>query len=93
MAITITINVNDTDEKVLLNDIADIDAWAQEAITGKVNNCWKRMKNDWTTRLMDDESFTDPIPSNKADFVTLVTARDDYQNRSERDEANAVDLN
>lgn len=93
MAITITINVNDTDEKVLLNDIADIDAWAQEAITGKVNNCWKRMKNDWTTRLMDDESFTDPIPSNKSDFVTLVTARDDYQNRSERDEANAVDLN
>jgi hypothetical protein len=42
---------------------------------------------------MDDESFTDPIPSNKAEFVTLVTARADYQNRSKRDEANAVDLN
>ncbi len=93
MAIKITINVDDTDEKILLNDIADIDAWAQEAITGKVNNCWKRMKNDWTTKLMDDESFTDPIPSNKAEFVTLVTARADYQNRSKRDEANAVDLN
>ena len=93
MAIKITINVNDTDEKILLNDIVDIDAWAQEAITGKVNNCWKRMKNDWTTKLMDDESFTDPIPSNKAEFVTLVTARTDYQNRSKRDEANAVDLN
>ena len=93
MAIKITINVNDTDEKILLNDIADIDAWAQEAITGKVNNCWKRMKNDWTTKLMDDESFTDPIPSNKAEFVTLVTTRADYQNRSKRDEANAVDLN
>ena len=93
MAIKITINVDDTDEKVLLNDIADIDAWAQEAITGKVNNCWKRMKNDWTTKLMDDESFTDPIPSNKAEFVTLVTTRADYQNRSKRDEANAVDIN
>ena len=93
MAIKITINVNDTDEKISLNDIVDIDAWAQEAITGKVNNCWKRMKNDWTTKLMDDESFTDPIPSNKAEFVTLVTARADYQNRSKRDEANAVDLN
>ena len=45
------------------------------------------------TKLMDDESFTDPIPSNKAEFVTLVTARADYQNRSKRDEANAVDLN
>ena len=93
MAIKITINVNDTDEKILLNDITDINAWAQEAITGKVNNCWKRMKNDWTTKLMDDESFTDPIPSNKAEFVTLVTTRADYQNRSKRDEANAVDIN
>ena len=93
MAIKITINVDDTDEKILLNDITDINAWAQEAITGKVNNCWKRMKNDWTTKLMDDESFTDPIPSNKAEFVTLVTTRADYQNRSKRDEANAVDLN
>ena len=43
--------------------------------------------NSWTDRLMNDDSFTDPIPSNQADFVALVTARDDYKNRKARDDA------
>jgi hypothetical protein len=34
---------------------------------------------------MDDSSFTDPIPSVKADFITLVTARSDYKNRKQKD--------
>ena len=34
---------------------------------------------------MNDESFTAPIPSNQADFGTLVTGRSDYQTRAERD--------
>jgi len=87
MAKTITITIDDTDEKVLLNDLLDINAWCQDAVTGKINNSWKRMQSEWTTKLMNDESFTDPIPSNKADFVTLVTARDDYQTRAEKDAA------
>jgi hypothetical protein len=36
---------------------------------------------------MDDDSFTDAIPSNQADFVALVTARDDYKNRKAKDDA------
>ena len=90
MAVTITITVDDTDEKVLLNDLLDIQEWAQGAVDGKVNNCWKRMQQNWTQQLMNDDSFTDPIPSNKDDFVTLVTSRDDYQTRSERDAAQEV---
>ena len=90
MAVTITITVDDTDEKVLLNDILDIQEWVQGAVDGKINNCWKRMQQNWTQQLMNDDSFTDPIPSNKADFVTLVTSRDDYQTRSERDATQEV---
>ena len=85
--ITLTIKVNDTDQTVLKNDLLDIDAWVQDAMTGKINNCWKRMQTEWTTKLMNDESFTDSIPSNKADFVTLVTSRSDYKDRKARDEA------
>ena len=85
MAVTVTITIDDTDEKVLLNDLLDINAWCQDAVTGKKNNSWKRMQSEWTTKLMNDESFTDPIPSNKADFVTLVTSRSDYKNRTQRD--------
>ena len=85
MAKTITIKIDDTDEKVMLNDLLDIDTWVQQAVTGKINNCWKRMQQNWTNQLMNDESFTDPIPSNKADFVKMITARSDYNDRVERD--------
>ena len=39
---------------------------------------------------MDDSSFTDPIPSNKKDFVSLVTARSDYKTRKQRDDASGL---
>ena len=88
--ITITVKVSDTDQTVLKNDLLDIDAWVQDAMTGKINNCWKRMQTEWTTKLMNDESFTDSIPSNKADFVTLITSRSDYKDRKARDEASKI---
>ena len=88
--LTLTIKVDATDQLVLKNDLLDIDAWVQEAMTGKINNCWKRMQREWTDKLMNDESFTDSIPSNKADFVTLVTSRSDYKDRKARDEANKI---
>ena len=83
--LSVTVTIDDTDQMVLKNDILDIDAWVQDAVTGKVNNCWKRMQNNWTTKLINDESFTDSIPSNKAAFVSLVTSRADYKNREVRD--------
>ena len=79
MAIEIKITIDDTDEKILKDNLVDIDSWFQNAAAGKINNCWKRMQNTWTTKLIDDESFTDSIPSSKADFVTLITARSDYK--------------
>ena len=88
--LTLTIEIDDTDQTVLKNDLLDIDAWVQDAMTGKINNCWKRMQTEWTTKLMNDSSFTDPIPSNQADFVALVTARSDYKNRKARDDASSI---
>ena len=79
MSIEIKITIDDTDEKILKDNLVDIDLWFQNAAVGKINNCWKRMQNTWTTTLINDESFTDSIPSSKADFVTLVTGRSDYK--------------
>ena len=88
--LTVTITLNDTQQAIMNNDLLDIKTWIEDAVAGKQNNCWKRMQTEWTTKLMNDDSFTDPIPSNQADFVTLVTGRSDYQTRSERDEANTL---
>tara|TARA_R110002072_G_scaffold86828_1_gene196037 strand:- start:251 stop:532 length:282 start_codon:yes stop_codon:yes gene_type:complete len=85
--VTLTVEVTDTEQAILLNDLLDIDEWLQAAMLGKKNNCWKRMQQEWTTKLMNDDSFTGSIPSNQADFVALVIAREDYQTRTERDAA------
>ena len=84
--ITLTVEVTDTEQAVLLNDLTNINDWVQAAVTGKKNNAWKRMQSEWTTKLMNDDSFTDAIPSNQADFVALVIARSDYKNRKARDD-------
>jgi hypothetical protein len=89
--ITLTVDVTDTEQAILLNDLLNINDWLQGAMDGKKANCWKRMQSEWTTKLMNDDSFTDSIPSNQADFVALVTAREDYQTRTERDAANAIE--
>ena len=88
--LTLTVELSDTEQTILKNDLLDLDAWLQAAMTGKVNNAWKRMQSQWTTLLMNDDSFTDPIPSNQADFVTLVTARSDYKDRAARDKASEI---
>ena len=98
MAKTITISISDVEEKILYDNLLStvtkdgvdnegIKDWHEKASAGKINSCWKRFQNEWTTKLMDDDSFTDAIPSNQADFVALVTARDDYKNRKARDDA------
>jgi len=87
MAQTITVSISDTDEKVMKNDLLDLNQWVQDAVTGKKNNCWKRFQSEWTTKLMNDETFTDSIPSNKEAFVNLVTARADYKTRQEKEDA------
>ena len=88
--ITLTIELDDTQQTILKNDLLDINTWIQEAMTGKINNCCKRMQREWTDKLMNDSSFTDPIPSNQADFVALVLARSDYKNRKARDDASKL---
>jgi len=89
---TKTITLSDTQQKILSNDLyndtdnAGIDTWIQAAVDGKINNAWKRFRNEWTQKLMDDSSFTDSIPSDQTAFVNLVTARSDYKNRKTRDD-------
>lgn len=88
--LTLTVEVTDTEQAILLNDLLNINDWLQAAMDGKKSNCWKRMQQEWTTKLMNDDGFTDSIPSNQADFVALVTAREDYITRSQRDAAQAL---
>ena len=93
---TYRVNITDLQQQILSNDLyndtdnAGLDLWIQEAVNGKINNCWKRMQREWTDKLMNDSSFTDPIPSNQADFVKLVLSQKDYKNRKAREDSNKL---
>ena len=98
MAKTITISVSDIEEKILYNELLTttvkdgvsnegIKDWTENAFAGKLNTVWKRFQQEWTTKLMNDETFTDSIPSNQEAFVNLVTARADYKTRQEKEDA------
>jgi hypothetical protein len=84
MALNVSGSISDTDEKLLLNDLLGIQTWVDGALTGKINNCWKRFQTEWTTKLLDDETVT-AISASKADFVEQVTNRTDYKTRTQRD--------
>ena len=85
MALTITVSISDTDEKILKNDLVDVNQWVQDAVTGKSSNCWKRFQSEWTNKLMNDSNFTDPIESDKDKFVAQVLAHADYKDRATKE--------
>ena len=72
------------EESVLKNDLLDVQAWVDNAINGKVNNCKKRMIAEWMPKLYADSSV-DSIPASEDEIVALVVARSDYKDRAARD--------
>ena len=82
-----TVSITDVEQKLLWDIIVDdgdnvgVDAWIQAVVDEKIDACWKRMRTQWTVKLMNDASYTDEIPSNQADFVALVLARSEYKDR------------
>ena len=81
---TITISINDIDEKCLLHHIIDIDANAQWLLQNKINNCWKKFRTEWANKLTNDPDFTDDIPMTKPELIKLVLARSDYKDMEEK---------
>ena len=83
MALNVSYTISNTDEKILINNILDIQEWVDGAIAGKINQCWKRLEQEWTPKLMDDPNV-ESIPANKDLYVEMVTSRSDYKDRSQR---------
>ena len=86
MAVTVTVNINDLDEKVMLNDLLGIDDWVQAAVLGKINNCKKRMATQ-ATEVLKADAAVETMPATDDSLVNALLARDDYKNRAERDAA------
>ena len=79
MALNLTLSISDEDKKILEDNLIDPETWIKTMVSEKTANCYSRLQQKWTVKLMEDTSFTDSIPSIKSDFITLVTSRSDYK--------------
>jgi hypothetical protein len=87
MATIISQSISDIEMEILKHDIYDKDnesnplsLWVSGSITGKINNCYKRMQSEWIPKLMADSSVN-AISASRDDFVNQVINRSDYSNR------------
>ena len=78
------IEVSPEDLACLNNDLLNPEQWILDAIKGKVNNCKKRLINDWTQRFRQDPTI-DQIPTSEIAFLVMVFEHPDYVTRIERD--------
>ena len=84
MAITVTVEINDLNQKILLNDLLDIDDWVQKAVVGKINNSKTRMADNASAILKADDSV-ETMPATDDGLIEALLARSDYKNRAARD--------
>ena len=87
MATIISQSISDVEMEILKHDIYDINnssnplsLWVSGSITGKINNCYKRMQSEWIPKLIADSSVS-AISASRDDFVNQVINRSDYSNR------------
>lgn len=85
MSLQINIEINDIDEKVLKNDLMNIENWVRDAVAGKIHSCFGNMRQQWVQQLMDDPSFTQSIPADKDAFVAMITSLPQYKDRAQRE--------
>tara|TARA_R100000152_G_C6616461_1_gene68598 strand:- start:4 stop:294 length:291 start_codon:yes stop_codon:yes gene_type:complete len=96
MATIVSQSISDTDMLLLKNDLYDennpdnpADLWVEGALTGKINQCYKRMRNQWVPLLMEDNSIS-AISASKDDFVQQVVNHSSYQNRYHREVSGSI---
>ena len=87
MATIISQSISDVEMEILKHDIYDINnssnplsLWVSGSITGKINNCYKRMQSEWIPKLIADSSVN-AISASRDEFVNQVINRSDYSNR------------
>ena len=87
MTTIISQSISDVEMEILKHDIYDINnssnplsLWVSGSITGKINNCYKRMQSEWIPKLIANSSVN-AISASRDEFVNQVINRSDYSNR------------
>ena len=73
------------DEALCLdNDLLDIEDWVRLAVAGKAESCWKRMRDAWVNRFINDPAVKE-IAGSRGALLQQILNHPDYQNRRRRE--------
>ena len=92
MALVITVNISDDEEKCLKYNLLDIPSWVQAAVDGKVNQCKNRLVKEAIVKLKSDPAVTS-IPADDMGIINTYTVKPYYLDRTARvakDKADAI---
>jgi len=83
----VSVTLDNADVLALENDLLDPADWVMKALSGKVNNCKKRMTAAEVSRLKADPTVT-LMPATDDELVVSAVAAAGYKNRTARDADN-----
>lgn len=81
---SITIELDEIEQKILLNDLLDWQQWIEIAITEKLANCKSRLIDNGTKVLIKNKSVEN-IPTDEDLLLDLIFSQEGYKNRAERE--------
>ena len=80
--------ISNTDEELLGQDLLEVDAEInrrmQYIIDHKVDQCFKRMKEEWVDSGKLEGLGVTSIPTNRDELVALITAQPDYMTKAQK---------
>ena len=85
---SVVFEISDVDVKLLEHDLINVEAEIRRRleyiIKHKVEQCYKRLKDEWDKKLAEDPKIKS-VPSKRDDYVSFITRLPSYQNRVERE--------
>jgi len=71
------------EDKILENDLIDIDVFFQNVKIGKIHKSMKRMAREEQQKLIDENALTGPVKL--SDLAQAIMDRPGYENRKDKD--------
>tara|TARA_R110000751_G_scaffold187192_1_gene293471 strand:- start:66 stop:344 length:279 start_codon:yes stop_codon:yes gene_type:complete len=79
----ITIDISNSDTKILNHDLENIEQWITDAVDGKIAACRSRLVDTWMPVLLNSPDIK-TLPGTQDGLVEAIFSHPDYKDRSGR---------
>lgn len=79
------LEISDEDYKILLDRISNVEDWVIKALEGHIERAKHHLIERYKPILDADPTFT-AYPKDRYALISQIMARNDYENRAQRDE-------